>query len=46
MITLPHHVEFLSHAWRDEARRFLAGEAGGAPGRPRPAERSRAAPSA
>jgi ectoine hydroxylase-related dioxygenase (phytanoyl-CoA dioxygenase family) len=39
MITLPHHVEFLSHAWRDEARRFLAGEAGGAPGRPRPAER-------
>jgi hypothetical protein len=39
MFTLPHHVEFLSERWLEEARRFLAGEAGGAPGRPRPAER-------
>jgi len=31
MIALPHHVEFLSEAWRDQAPRFLVGEAGGAP---------------
>jgi hypothetical protein len=27
MITLPHHVEFLSDAWLEEARRFLTREA-------------------
>jgi len=27
MITLPHHCEFLSDAWLDEARRFLQAEA-------------------
>jgi hypothetical protein len=26
MFTLPHHVEFLSDRWMEEARRFLAGE--------------------
>jgi hypothetical protein len=26
MYTLPHHVEFLSDRWAEEARRFLAGE--------------------
>ena len=26
MITLPHHVEFLSDAWLDEARKFLVSE--------------------
>ena len=28
MITLPHHMEFLSDAWLDEATRFLTREAG------------------
>lgn len=26
MLTLPHHVEFLSERWREEAKRFLTGE--------------------
>jgi ectoine hydroxylase-related dioxygenase (phytanoyl-CoA dioxygenase family) len=39
VFTLPDHVEFLSERWLAEARRFLAGESGGAPGRAKPAER-------
>jgi hypothetical protein len=39
MYTLPHHVEFLSDRWADEARRFLAGEVPKVRERPAPAER-------
>src|SRR5690242_173980 len=39
MYTLPHHVEFLSDRWFDEARRFLAGEVPKIRERAAPAER-------
>jgi ectoine hydroxylase-related dioxygenase (phytanoyl-CoA dioxygenase family) len=39
MFTLPHHVEFLSDRWAEEARRFLAGEVPKMRERPAPAER-------
>lgn len=39
MITLPHHVEFLSDRWLEEARRYLAGELGRGIERPAPAAR-------
>jgi ectoine hydroxylase-related dioxygenase (phytanoyl-CoA dioxygenase family) len=39
MFTLPHHVEFLSDRWVEEARRFLTGEVPKARERPVPAER-------
>ena len=39
MYTLPHHVEFLSDRWLDEARRFLAGEVPKIRERAAPAER-------
>ena len=39
MYTLPHHVEFLSDRWVEEARRFLAGEVPKLRERPVPAER-------
>ncbi|HSV03962.1 MAG TPA: phytanoyl-CoA dioxygenase family protein [Phenylobacterium sp.] len=41
MFTLPHHVEFLSQRWIDEARRFLAGEHPKFRERQAPAERLR-----
>jgi len=39
MYTLPHHVEFLSERWAEEARRFLAGEVPKIRERAAPAER-------
>jgi hypothetical protein len=39
MQTLPHHVEFLSSRWMEEARSFLAGEVPKVRERPVPAER-------
>jgi hypothetical protein len=39
MHTLPHHVEFVSDRWIEEARRFLAGEVPKVRERPVPAER-------
>jgi ectoine hydroxylase-related dioxygenase (phytanoyl-CoA dioxygenase family) len=39
MYTLPHHVEFLSDRWLEEARRFLSGEVPKPRERPVPAER-------
>jgi ectoine hydroxylase-related dioxygenase (phytanoyl-CoA dioxygenase family) len=39
MYTLPHHIEFLSDRWVEEARRFLTGEVPKLRERPVPAER-------
>jgi ectoine hydroxylase-related dioxygenase (phytanoyl-CoA dioxygenase family) len=39
MHTLPHHLEFLSQRWFEEAGRFLAGEVPKVRERPAPAER-------
>jgi hypothetical protein len=44
MFTLPHHVEFLSHRWVEEARRFLAGEVPKVRERPAPAQRLQGRP--